>query len=136
MLGYVLADEGYDVREAVDGNEALRELLVAAPDCMVLDLMMPEVDGVEVLRRRRDRNLASRSRVLVLTAKTDTQDAVWCWELGADEFLTKPVDPERLAREVRQLLSRSTSELRRRREVGLADARQRDALERAFDPRP
>jgi two-component system alkaline phosphatase synthesis response regulator PhoP len=136
MLGYVLHDEGYVVTEAVDGEEALRELVVAAPDCMVLDLMMPKVDGVEVLRRRRDQNLASRTRVLVLTAKTDPQDAVWCWELGADEFLTKPVDPDRLAREVRLLLDRTTAELRRRREVGLADARTRDRLEQAFTPRP
>lgn len=135
MLGYVLHDEGYDVREAVDGDDALRELLVDAPDCMILDLMMPTTDGVEVLRRRQDQNLASRTRVLVLTAKLDTADAVWCWELGADEYLTKPVDPERLAREVRQLLARTPSELRHRREVGLADARERDRLEGAFSPK-
>jgi DNA-binding response OmpR family regulator len=133
MLGYVLDDEGYLVREAEDGAEALDELLVDPPDCMVLDLMMPRVDGVEVLRRRKERSLATRTRVLVLTAKTDSRDAVWCWELGADEYLTKPVDPDRLAREVRLLLARTPSELRHRREVGLADARERDRIERAFD---
>lgn len=132
MLGYVLHDEGHEVREAADGAEALQELLIDAPDCMVLDLMMPVVDGVEVLRRRLDLQLATRTRVLVLTAKTDTRDAVWCWELGADEYLVKPVDPERLAREVRQLLARTTTELRHRREVGLSDARERDRLEQAF----
>jgi DNA-binding response OmpR family regulator len=132
MLGYVLDDEGYVVREAEDGAVALDELLTDPPDCMVLDLMMPRVDGVEVLRRRKDRALASRTRVLVLTAKTDTRDAVWCWELGADEYLTKPVDPDRLAREVRLLLARTPDELRHRREVGLADARERDRIERAF----
>jgi two-component system alkaline phosphatase synthesis response regulator PhoP len=135
LLGYVLHDEGYEVREAVDGEDALRELLIDPPDCMVLDLMMPKVDGVEVLRRREQNKLASRTRVLVLTAKTDTKDAVWCWELGADEYLMKPVDPERLAREVRLLLARTPSELRHRREVGLADARERDRLEQAFTPR-
>lgn len=132
MLGYILQDEGYAVREAEDGVEALEELLTDPPDCMVLDLMMPHVDGVEVLRRRRERSLASGTRVLVLTAKTDTRDAVWCWELGADEYLNKPVDPEKLAREVRLLLARTPSELRHRREVGLADARERDRIERAF----
>ena len=132
MLGYVLHDEGYVVREAGDGAEALEELLVDPPDCMVLDLMMPKVDGVEVLRRRKDRSLATRTRVLVLTAKTDTRDAVWCWELGADEYLTKPVDPDRLAREVKLLLNRTPAELSHRREVGLADARERDRLEQAF----
>ncbi len=134
MLGYVLHDEGYEVREATDGAEALQELLIAPPDCMVLDLMMPNVDGVEVLRRRRERELATRTRVLVLTAKTDTRDAVWCWELGADEYLTKPVDPDRLAREVRKLMDRTPQELRHRREVGLADAKERDRIEQAFSP--
>jgi two-component system alkaline phosphatase synthesis response regulator PhoP len=135
MLGYVLADEGHDVREASDGDEALHELLTDPPDCMILDLMMPRVDGVEVLRRRRQKQLATRTRVLVLTAKTDTKDAVWCWEYGADEYLVKPVDPERLAREVRLLLNRTPAELGHRRDVGLADARERDRIEAAFTPR-
>jgi DNA-binding response OmpR family regulator len=135
LLGFVLDEQGYDVREAADGESALRELLVDAPDCMVLDLLMPGLDGVEVLRRRRDQQLATRTRVLVLTAKTDAKDAVWCWELGADEFLVKPVDPDRLAREVRLLLARSTSALRRRREEGLREAGERDRLEAAFSPR-
>jgi DNA-binding response OmpR family regulator len=135
MLGYLLHDEGYDVREAADGVEAVTALTVEAPDCMVLDLMMPNVDGVEVLRRRRAGGFAPDTRVLVLTAKTDTKDAVWCWELGADEYLNKPVDPDKLAREIRQLLARSTVELERRRRVGLADARARDKLEAAFTPK-
>jgi DNA-binding response OmpR family regulator len=135
MLGYLLHDEGYDVREAADGADAIDALTADAPDCMVLDLMMPNVDGVEVLRARRARGFASETRVLVLTAKTDTKDAVWCWELGADEYLNKPVNPEKLAREIRQLMARSSVELERRRTVGLADARTRDALEAAFTPK-
>jgi DNA-binding response OmpR family regulator len=135
MLGYLLHDEGYDVREASDGAEAIDELTVDPPHCVILDLMMPNIDGVEVLRARRERGFAPDTRVLVLTAKTDTKDAVWCWELGADEYLNKPVDPERFAREVRQLLARSSTELQRRRRVGLADARERDRLEAAFSPK-
>jgi two-component system alkaline phosphatase synthesis response regulator PhoP len=134
LIGYVLDEQGHEVREASDGEEALRELLVDAPDCMVLDLMMPHIDGVEVLRRRQQQSLAARTRVLVLTAKSDPKDAVWCWELGADEFLVKPVEPERLAREVRQLLARTPAELQLRRKVGLADARELDRLEQAFTP--
>ena len=135
MLGYLLHDEGYDVREAADGAEAIEALTVEAPDCMVLDLMMPNIDGVGVLRACRERGFAPDTRVLVLTAKTDTKDAVWCWELGADEYLNKPVDPDKLAREIRQLLARSSTELQRRRQVGLADARARDKLEAAFTPK-
>jgi DNA-binding response OmpR family regulator len=134
LLGYVLDDAGHRVTEAADGAEAIKELLIDAPDLVVLDLMMPGLDGVEVLRRRMEQQLAPRARVLVLTAKTDTKDAVWCWELGADEYLVKPVDPDRFAREVRLLMARTPAELRHRREVGLADARMRDRLERAFTP--
>ena len=133
MLGYVLQDEGYDVREAADGAEAITELTVAPPDAMILDLMMPNVDGFDVLRARRDRGIAPDTRVLILTAKTGTDDAVWCWELGADEYLVKPVDPDKLAWEMRMLLSRTPMALERRREVGLADARERDRIEAAFD---
>ena len=136
MLAFVFEDEGFSVIEAADGGEALDVLRTEPPALMVLDLMMPDVDGVTVLRTRREEDLAEDTRILVLTAKLDTQDAVWCWELGADEYLTKPVDPERLAREVKLLLSRTTSELRHRREVGLADARERDRLEQAFNERP
>jgi len=135
MLGYLLHDEGYDVSEATDGAEAIDALVAEAPDCMVLDLMMPNIDGVGVLRARKEQGFAPETRVLVLTAKTDTKDAVWCWELGADEYLNKPVDPEKFAREVRQLLARSTVELEHRRQVGLADAKARDRLEAAFTPK-
>jgi two-component system alkaline phosphatase synthesis response regulator PhoP len=135
MLGYLLHDEGYTVREAADGAEAIEELAGDAPDCMILDLMMPYIDGIQVLRTRRERGFAPDTRVLVLTAKTDTKDAVWCWDLGADEYLNKPVDPERFAREVRQLLACSSEELQHRRQVGLADARERDRLEAAFRPK-
>jgi len=135
MLGYVMLDEGYDIVEAADGAQAIDELTVSPPDAMVLDLMMPNVDGFQVLRVRNARGLAPDTRVLILTAKTETQDAVWCWELGADEYLVKPVDPDKLAWEMRNLLARSTNELEHRRLTGLADARERDRLEAAFQPK-
>lgn len=135
MLAFVFHDEGFEVVEAGDGAEALEVLRTRPPALVVLDLMMPEVDGVEVLRRREAEHLAADTRVLVLTAKTDTQDAVWCWELGADEYLTKPVDPDRLLREGLALLRRTPAELRHRREQGLAEARRLDAIEAAFRPR-
>ena len=134
MLAYVFDDEGFEVIEAADGREALDVLRTSPPALVVLDLMMPEVDGVEVLRVRRAEGLAEGTRVLVLTAKTDTQDAVWCWELGADEYLTKPVDPDDLLRQGQALLRRTPDELRHRREHGLAEARRLDAIEAAFRP--
>lgn len=132
MLSFVFHDEGFKVIEAADGRDALDVLRTAPPALMILDLMMPEVDGVAVLRTRRDEALAAGTRTLVLTAKTDTQDMVWCWELGADEYLTKPVDPDRLLREGLALLKRTPEELRVRRERGLLEARRLDAIEAAF----
>lgn len=120
--------------EAADGLEALDVLRTSPPALVVLDLMMPLVDGLEVLRIRRTDGLADDTRILILTAKTDSQDAVWCWELGADEYLTKPVDPDRLLREGLMLLRRTPEELRERREQGLTDARRLDAMEAAFGP--
>jgi DNA-binding response OmpR family regulator len=134
MLAFVFDDAGYRVVEAADGREALEVLRTEPPALMVLDLMMPDVDGVAVLRVRRNEDLAPDTRILILTAKTDTQDAVWCWELGADEYVTKPVDPDRLLRTGLALLERTPDELRHHREVGLAEARRMDELEAAFSP--
>ena len=96
LLAWLFEDAGYDVRQAVDGREALAELAVDPPACMVLDLMMPEVDGLEVLRRRQDDGLAPETRIIILTAKDSRADEVWCWEHGADEYLNKPFDGDRL----------------------------------------
>jgi len=134
MLAFVFDDVGYRVVEAEDGREALEVLRTEPPALMVLDLMMPDVDGVAVLRVRRNEDLAPDTRILILTAKTDTQDAVWCWELGADEYVTKPVDPDRLLRTGLALLERTPDELRHHREVGLAEAQRLDELEAAFRP--
>jgi DNA-binding response OmpR family regulator len=135
MLGYLFDDEGFTVREAADGAEALVMLREEPPTCMVLDLMMPNVDGLSVLESRRQEGIAPDTRIVVLTAKTDTSDRVWCWELGADEYVNKPVDPEVLLREVELLLKRTPDEIRARREEGLAEAHRLDALEAAFDPK-
>lgn len=135
MLGFLFDDEGFTVREAADGLDALEAITADPPDAMVLDLMMPRVDGHEVLRERREQGLAPDTRVVVLTAKSDPADAVWCWELGADEFVNKPVDPEKLLREVQMLLKRTPEEIRARRKEGLAEARRLDTMEAAFQGR-
>lgn len=133
MLGFLFEDEGFEVREAADGQEALEMLADDPPDAMVLDLMMPRVDGHGVLRARKEQDLAPDCRIVILTAKAEPSDAVWCWELGADEYVNKPVDPEQLLREVQLLLRRNGEEIRARREEGLAEARRLDAMEAAFD---
>jgi DNA-binding response OmpR family regulator len=138
MLAWLFEEDGYAVSEAEDGAGALAALAGNPPGCMILDLMMPGIDGQTVLARRQAEGLAPDTRIIVLTAKTDHNDEVWCWERGADEFLTKPFDGERLIKLVGDLMSLSPEQLEHRRQVGLADARRLDAIEAAFrrkDPR-
>jgi CheY-like chemotaxis protein len=132
MLAFLFEGDGHTVEQAPDGAAALELLRRGQPDCLVLDLMMPGVDGHTVLRTRREEGLAPDTRVIVLTAKSGTEDAVWCWEAGADEFVTKPFDPDRLLRLVHDLAALLPAEAQRRRELGLADSRRLDAIEAAL----
>ncbi|HKJ36484.1 MAG TPA: response regulator transcription factor [Solirubrobacterales bacterium] len=97
--------EGYDVRTADDGAEALRELAVAAPDAVVLDVLMPEVDGLEVCRRLR--GAGDRTPVLMLTARDGVSDRVDGLDAGADDYLVKPFALEELLARLRALLRRA-----------------------------
>jgi DNA-binding response OmpR family regulator len=135
LLAWLFEDAGYTVRQAADGREALDAIGARPPDCMVLDLMMPEVDGLTVLKVRREKGLAPEARVVILTAKDSRADEVFCWEQGADEFLTKPFDGDRLIKLVSDLMGLSADQLRHRREVGLSEARRLDAIESAFKPK-
>jgi DNA-binding response OmpR family regulator len=136
MLAWLFEEAGYAVRQAADGGEALTALSARPPDCMILDLMMPEISGEAVLQQRLETNLAPHTRIIVLTAKTDRGAEVWCWERGADEYLVKPFDGDRLLKLVADLMSLSAEQLKHRREVGLAEARRLDAIEAAFTPAP
>jgi DNA-binding response OmpR family regulator len=137
ILAFSLETAGFVVREAANGAEALAAIQGAPPACLVLDLLMPGVDGFSVLRTRRQQGLAPEMRVLVLTAKTAERDYLRAFELGADEYLTKPFDPDVLVDRVRELLRSSPASLQRRREAELAKAELLDRLESAFlRPRP
>jgi DNA-binding response OmpR family regulator len=132
MLAFLFEGAGHTVEQAADGSEALEVLRNRPPECMVLDLMMPGIDGLSVLQTRQREGIAPQTRVIVLTAKSGTEDAVWCWEAGADEFITKPFDPERLLKLVKDLSRLTPAEARRRRQLGLADSRRIDAIEAAL----
>jgi DNA-binding response OmpR family regulator len=120
MLAFTLEDVGMQVREANDGAHALAELRARTPDCILLDLVMPDLDGFSVLQTMRAEGLAPGVPVIVFSGKTEERTFVRVWELGADEYLTKPADPFVVARKVIALLEAGT----------LRDARAPDA--RAF----
>jgi two-component system response regulator MprA len=104
-LELALRLDGFDVELASDGRDAIRRMPVVRPDVVLLDVLMPELDGIEVCRRMRD--TGDRTPVLMLTARDEIGDRVAGLEAGADDYLAKPFAlPELLAR-VRALLRRS-----------------------------
>ena len=100
MLSFALGGE-FLVRFASNGTDALHELATRPPDAMVLDVSMPGVDGYDVLEARRERGLAPNTLILMLTGKADQRDLVRSWSLGAAAHLTKPIDPEQIAAQLR-----------------------------------
>ncbi|TWI71655.1 two component transcriptional regulator, winged helix family [Desulfobotulus alkaliphilus] len=112
LIRYHLSREGYGVLLAGSGEEALRLVRDHSPDLMVLDLMLPGVDGLEVTRRIRRQPGDASLPIVMLTAKGEEADVVAGLELGADDYVTKPFSP-------RILLARIRSVLRRRKLLGM-----------------
>ncbi len=102
----LLEREGFRVAEAPDGVQALDQVDRVAPDLVVLDLNLPGLDGYSVLQKLRSRPATMRLPVLVLTAKGDEENEVRVFELGADDFLTKPFRPRALAARLDAMLTR------------------------------
>jgi DNA-binding response OmpR family regulator len=96
--------EGYRVLEAGDGNRALEKLKEDLPDLVVLDVMMPELDGFETLRRIRE---VSNVPVIMLTVRQEETDRIRGLEIGADDYLTKPFSPRELQSRIKALLRRT-----------------------------
>ncbi len=99
-----LEQEGYKTSSATDGKTALQQILRDNPSLVVLDLMLPELDGWEVCRRVR---AESDVPIIMLTARSDDIDRIVGLELGADDYLTKPFNPRELVARVRAILRRS-----------------------------
>jgi two-component system, OmpR family, response regulator MprA len=104
-LALVLDLNGFEVTTAVDGREAIRTLSLASPDAVILDLLMPGLDGLEVCRRIRA--TGDRTPVLMLTARAEVSERVAGLEAGADDYLAKPFVREELIARLRALLRRT-----------------------------
>lgn len=107
LVCYNLEKAGYRTLRAYDGETALRRAIADAPDALVLDVMLPQMDGWEVLKRLRAVAHGAKLPVLLLTARGEETDKVLGLELGADDYLTKPFSPRELVARVRALLRRS-----------------------------
>lgn len=104
LLEYRLSSRGYEVVVARDGGEALAQLKEARPDAVVLDAMMPVIDGYEVLRRTRADESLAGIPILMLTARKQERDIVSALELGANDYLVKPFIPEELVARLGRLI--------------------------------
>jgi DNA-binding response OmpR family regulator len=104
LLAYPLEREGYRVVSALDGQQALERFDAERPDLVVLDIMLPKVDGLEVCKRLRARSTVP---IIMLTARDDELDKVVGLELGADDYITKPFSIREFRSRVRALLRRA-----------------------------
>jgi DNA-binding response OmpR family regulator len=104
LIRLELSEQGFRVIAASDGEEALRMFEQQRPDVVVLDIMMPEMSGLEVMRRLRER---ANTPVILLTGRDRDEDKVRGLELGADDYLVKPFNPQELTARVRAVLRRA-----------------------------
>jgi len=107
FLGLTLRHDGFDVHEAVDAEDALAQARSVDPDVILLDVMMPGIDGYEVCRRLRADPRTQETPVILLTAKGRAEDKIRGLDVGADDYVVKPFDPEELVARVNSVLRRS-----------------------------
>ena len=110
ILKFNLSREGYQVLCAVSGEQALRLVRPENPDLIVLDLMLPGIDGLEVTRRLKNDPDTKNIPIVMLTAKGEEADIVTGLELGADDYITKPFSPRILVARIRAVLRRKIKE--------------------------
>ncbi|MDP8911069.1 MAG: response regulator transcription factor [Actinomycetota bacterium] len=116
FVSLYLTNAGYRVLTAADGTQALAHVARHHPALIVLDLMLPDIDGIEVCRRVRQR---SDVPILMLTARDEDVDKIVGLEVGADDYLTKPFNPRELVARVKSILRRTTGDGRSREKSAL-----------------
>ncbi len=109
LVGLMLQRQGYQISAATNGQQGLGKAVEELPDLILLDVMMPDMDGYEVTRQLRQNSLTAGIPILMFTAKTQLDDKVTGFEVGADDYLTKPTHPSELQAHVKALLTRTAS---------------------------
>lgn len=110
LVRYNLAKEGYRVAQALSGEEGFKAAKSSNPDLIVLDLMLPGLDGLEICRLLKADPKTSHTPIVMLTAKGEESDVVTGLELGADDYITKPFSPKVLVARLRAVLRRKAKE--------------------------
>jgi two-component system alkaline phosphatase synthesis response regulator PhoP len=106
MLEYNLKKEGYEVLKAYDGEEALRKARVEKPDMILLDIMMPKLDGIETCRKIREMKGLENIYIVFLTARAEEYSELAGFEAGADDYIAKPIRPRVLLSRLKALMRR------------------------------
>ncbi len=109
LIRYNLNKNGYKIVTATSGEEAINEARGKTPDLIILDLMLPGIDGLEVCRKLKSDVKTERIPIIMLTAKGEETDIVTGLELGADDYVTKPFSPKVLTARIRRILHRTVS---------------------------
>src|SRR5260221_4669309 len=119
LIGLMLQRQGYDISAASAGAQAISKASTESPDLIILDVMMPDMDGYEVCRRLRADAATQGIPIIMFTAKTLVDDKVTGFEAGADDYLTKPTHPAELASRVKAVLARSVAQKRAANDAGM-----------------
>jgi DNA-binding response OmpR family regulator len=110
ILDFSLGMEGYEVVTALDGEQALEKVKTEKPDLIVLDIMMPKLDGYEVCKNIKSSATTQHIPVILLSAKGRNVDQKLGFDVGADDYITKPFSPRKLVERINQLLGQTVSE--------------------------
>lgn len=110
ILDFSLGMEGYEVVTALDGEQALERVASEKPDLIVLDIMMPKLDGYEVCRAVKSNPATKNVPVILLSAKGRNVDQKMGFDVGADDYITKPFSPRKLVERINQLLGQAVTE--------------------------
>jgi len=110
ILDFSLGMEGYEVITALDGEQALEKLKTEKPDLIVLDIMMPKLDGYEVCKAIKSSPETRHIPVILLSAKGRNVDQKLGFDVGADDYITKPFSPRKLVERINQLLGQAVTE--------------------------
>jgi len=121
LVEFNLKQAGYAVSTATDGAEALKKARAQTPDLIVLDVMLPEMDGFEICKTLRLDAVTAKVPIIMLTAKAAEIDRVLGLELGADDYLTKPFSPRELLLRVKKILARSQTEEKPKEQIRFGD---------------
>lgn len=110
MVGFALRRNGFELLEASNGQEAERIMASSSPDLILLDWMLPDLSGIEILRRIKRDEVTKEIPVIMLTARTEEDDKIFGLDTGADDYVTKPFSTKELLARIRALLRRISTE--------------------------